>query len=291
MDRQYWTATCCPRSDQCSAASWKKAYCVSLHSVQHCRYLVKKHLMTSGLHNIPDEEAEVIATEETKYNEAVETVQARADYRQQCDIAQSAAIKFEVVERAKKKEAERAAEDKRKEDLQAAENKRKDAVQAAENERKEAEQAAENERKWKAMRAANAEQAAEDAAEKRREECRQAAEKRKKEIAERQKKEAERQEKQKVSVSDETIPQRIARERFCREENDETEEPQPKRPRLTPQALSVLSDTLSRAVHAGRNIANHCQRVADQLRAESKEMEQARESVDELNRSMGASTS
>ena len=85
-DRLYWKCAECPLHDSCSERSWEKAYCVSLESEEHCRELVKKHLLTSGLHQkegqkVTEEEAEELARNVAVITLETETHEDRKEYR------------------------------------------------------------------------------------------------------------------------------------------------------------------------------------------------------------------
>ena len=56
---RYWVVCKCPLESDCSEQAWKRAQIWSKFSEGHVRDRLKKHLMTSGKHNLSEEDANV----------------------------------------------------------------------------------------------------------------------------------------------------------------------------------------------------------------------------------------
>ena len=85
--RKFWFAEDCPLCEDCCAEKWEKAWCVSLHSLEHCQFLVKTHLMSSSGHEVTDSfTAEHIAKEMTLYHEQMESAIDRAKNRRILEV-------------------------------------------------------------------------------------------------------------------------------------------------------------------------------------------------------------
>ena len=69
---KFWFAKCCPAQEDCSAQAWKRSQCWG-HTEEECRLQVVRHLMTSGKHQMPKEDADMFANlvevEESTYEE------------------------------------------------------------------------------------------------------------------------------------------------------------------------------------------------------------------------------
>ena len=91
QDRLWWYVESCPLLEQCSRASWKKANCRSYESVEDALTILKHHLMTSGLHAMSDEDAELVLDHANVIHET-ETLADRDHYRKQVAVCQAETV-------------------------------------------------------------------------------------------------------------------------------------------------------------------------------------------------------
>jgi hypothetical protein len=91
QDRLWWYVKKCPCPEQCSKASWKKACCWSYESEEAALGTLKHHLMTSGLHAMTSEDAELVLGHANVIHEA-ETLADRNHYRKQVAACQAETV-------------------------------------------------------------------------------------------------------------------------------------------------------------------------------------------------------